>query len=195
MVNKSIYLLKIKKTIKNTKHAFHLNSKHWQNYKKTLPGFPDNLFQIAVEMFLGDASIYKKSCEAYIKFEQGYKEKAFVTHLFSVFKTYCFMEEPGTRFYDGKEKCFLFKTFSHKSFTKLYMLFYQVVDKQIPLIINTDKMGSIVARKEHVQKKIAKNLITNFLTPLGLAFWIMCDGRLQKNKKTMILHTQGFVKI
>jgi hypothetical protein len=48
-------------------------------------------------MILGDASIYKKHIQASIKFEQGYKQTEFLIHLFELFKTYCFMTEPGKR--------------------------------------------------------------------------------------------------
>ena len=37
-------------------------------------------------MILGDASIYKVSTEAYIKFEQGYEQQAFLIYLFDKFK-------------------------------------------------------------------------------------------------------------
>jgi hypothetical protein len=42
------------------------------------------------------------------------------------------------------------------------------------------------------RKTISPALILDHLTPRGLAFWIMCDGSLQKNKKSIILHTQAF---
>lgn len=38
------------------------------------------------------------------------------------------------------------------------------------------------------------DFLQTVLTPRVLAYWIMCDGSLQKNKKTLILHTQGFTK-
>ena len=58
--------------IKNYKNGYHFNSSYWQNYKKTLPLLPQYCFDIAIGMILGDASIYKVSNKAYIKFEQGY---------------------------------------------------------------------------------------------------------------------------
>jgi hypothetical protein len=172
--------MKLKKTINNFKHNFHLKAKYWQNYKHSLNCLPTSLFEIAVGMLLGDACMYKVSKQAYIKFEQGFKQQLFLEHLFLHFKKYCFMEKPGTQIYlrcilKGKQKSFWFKTFSHKSFTKLFALFYQ--EKNIQ---NT------------YSKKIGENLILNFLKHRGLAYWIMCDGSLQKNKKTIILHTQEF---
>lgn len=55
------------------------------------------LKEIAIAMVLSDATMYKVSREAYIKFEQGYIQKEFVDHLFELFKDYCFMLTPGAR--------------------------------------------------------------------------------------------------
>jgi hypothetical protein len=41
-------------------------------------------------------------------------------------------------------------------------------------------------------KQIPKGLIINHLTPVGLSYWIMGDGSLQNDKKSMILHTQSY---
>lgn len=41
--------------------------------------------------------MYKVSREAYIKFEQGYKQEAFAQHLFELCRVYCFMQAPGKR--------------------------------------------------------------------------------------------------
>ncbi len=89
------------------------------------------------------------------------------------------MEKPGKRFYTHtiqKEivKSFWFKTFSHCSFTDIFNLFY----------LENEKLSK--------RKMIQKNLIKNNLTAAGFAYWVMCDGSLQKNKKTIILHTQSF---
>jgi len=118
------------------------------------------------------------SREAHIKFEQGYKQEAFLYHLFHQFQLYSFMEEPGKRVdLRGKRlgciKSFWFKTFSHCSFTKLWRLFYDTTTKR---------------------KSISNGLVLNHLTAEGLAYWIMCDGSLQNNGKTMILHTQGYTR-
>lgn len=162
------------KTIKNTKQGYHLNSKFWQNYKSTLPSLPQKLFEISVGMILGDATMYHVSREALIKFEQGYKQKEFVFHLFDMFSPYCFMEKAALRYTkNGDIKSYWFKTFSFPCFTRLYHLFYEK---------KRTKHGKIVK----------KGLITDYLTPQGLAYWIMCDGSLQKDHKTLILHTQSF---
>ena len=163
---------------KNIRQGYHLNSRYWQEYKASLPCLPDRIFDIAVGMILGDASISKVSREAHIKFEQGYKQEAFLYHLFHQFHLYSFMEEPGKRVdLRGKRlgytKSFWFKTFSHCSFTKLWRLFYNTTTKR---------------------KSISNGLVLNHLTSEGLAYWIMCDRSLQNNRKTMILHTQGYTR-
>jgi len=131
-------------------------------------------------MILSDACMYKKSNHALIKFEQGYIQEEFLIHLFSLFKSYCFMDEPGKRIdlygeRKGLIKSFWFKTFSFYSFDEIWNLFY---------IKSNDK----------AIKTIQECLILNHLTDRGLAYWIMGDGSLNKDKKTMILHTQSYTK-
>jgi len=131
-------------------------------------------------MVLSDACMYKKSNHALIKFEQGYLQEEFLLHLFSIFKIYCFMIKPGNRIEltgerKGLIKSLWFKTFSHSSFDDIWELFYiKSSDNKYPI------------------KIIREGLILDHLTDRGLAFWIMGDGSLQKDKKTMILHTQSY---
>src|SRR5919206_5143697 len=165
----------LNKEIRNTRDGFHLNSKYWQDHKKKLPPLPFRLNQIAVGMILSDACMYKISNHALIKFEQGYLQEEFLFHLFSLFKEYCFMIEPGKRIQlsgnrKGLIKSFWFKTFSHIYFDSLWNLFY----------------SSSPSDSNHInKKKINKGLISNHLTEIGLAYWIMGDGSLNKN--SMIL--------
>jgi hypothetical protein len=49
-------------------------------------------------MILGDAGIHKVGKEAYIKFEQGYKQQNFIEDLFNKFKLYTFMDNLGIRY-------------------------------------------------------------------------------------------------
>ena len=127
-------------------------------------------------MILGDASISKRHSQASIKFEQGYKQTEFLLHLFELFKGYCFMSKPGKRISlngvrKGLLKSLWFKTFSHPSFTEIWNLFY----------FNKSN-----------KKSIKKDLVLKHLTDKGLAYWIMCDGSIQKDLLTMVLHTQSF---
>lgn len=83
------------------------------------------------------------------------------------------MEKSGKRLYlkdiqKKQVKSFWFKTFSHYSFTKLFHLFYSE---------NTSD------GKFYKRKTISENLIKDYLTPLKLAYWIMCDGSLKKIRK------------
>jgi len=132
-------------------------------------------------MVLSDACMYKVSTHALIKFEQGYLQEEFLLHLFEIFKLYCFMEAPGRRIdlrgpRQGLTKSLWFKTFSHYSFTAIWNLFYTQC-------------------KDKVVKTIQKGLVLNHLTPIGLAYWVMGDGSLQKDQKTMILHTQSYTRL
>jgi len=157
------------KEIKNYRDGYHLNSKYWQEWKKNLPALPSELKEIAIGMILSDACMYKNSNHALIKFEQGYIQEEFLIHLFSLFKAYCFMVEPGKRIdlygeRKGLIKSFWFKTFSFYSFDEIWNLFY---------IKSNDK----------AIKTIQEGLILNHLTDRGLAYWIMGDGSLNKDKK------------
>lgn len=174
-MKKSLILLK---EIKNYKDGYHLNSKYWQEWKNNLPELSIELKEIAIGMILSDACMYKKSKYPLIKFEQGYLQEKFLLHLFSIFKSYCFMNEPGKRItLNGKRKgltkSLWFKTFSHFYFYEIWNLFY------------TESNNKAI-------KILQIGLIKNHLTERGLAYWIMGDGSLQKDKKTMILHTQSY---
>ena len=103
-------------------------------------------------------------------------KKEFVYHLFDLFKDYCFAKQVSERpelsgAREGEIKSYWFRTTSHQSFTELHTLFYK----------NKVKFVNFV-------------FLRTVLTPRLLAYWIMCDGSLQNNKKTLILHTQGFSK-
>jgi hypothetical protein len=123
-MKKTLILLK---EIRNYKDGYHLSSKYWQEWKNKLPPLPSNLREIAIGMILSDACMYKKSNHALIKFEQGYLQEEFLLHLFSIFKLYCFMIEPGKRITlkgprKSLTKSLWFKTFSHYSFTEIWKL-------------------------------------------------------------------------
>ena len=110
--------------IKNMRDGHHLNSKYWQNWKKRQLGMSKELYEIAFGMVLSDAGMSRKSNEAMIKFEQRANQKDFLYHLFTIFKAYCFMMEPGIRYHskgplEGQIKSYWFKTFSHQTFSEL----------------------------------------------------------------------------
>lgn len=160
-----------------------MNSPYWQNYKKTLPKLPQECFETAVGMILGDARMYYVSKNALIKFEQGVKQKEFLFHLFDMFSGYSFMVTPGIRFQKEKTvKSYWFQTFSFPDFTRLFLLIHEKSHGKWKKTI-----------KVFFEINISKErLLRDYLTPKGLAYWIMCDGSLQKDNRTLILHTQSF---
>lgn len=164
--------MKNNRLIKNMRDGYHLNSKYWQDIKNNRPDLNSKLFNIAIGMLLGDAAMYRVSKNALIKFEQGYLQKSFIYHLFDLFKDYTFMLEPGKRIdlhhplRQNEVKSYWFKTFSHKTFNELWDLFYINGKKGIP---------------DNLQ-----------LSAECISYWIMCDGSLAKDCKTMILHSQSY---
>lgn len=162
------------KETKNSRDGYHLNHKHWQLYKQQTPSMDGVLLQCALGMVLGDATISKRYREAHIKFEQGYKQKDFLHHLFQLFKRYCFMEHPGVRLEKhgpraGQVKSYYFRTFSHSTFSALHQPFYP---------------GG--------KKSVDGDFISQNITPRALAYWGMSDGSLQKGGREFILHSQCF---
>lgn len=158
------------------KNGIHLNSKYWQDYKKSICPIPQNLFDISIGCMLGDACMYRVSKDSKLKFEQGYMHKDYLFYIFNLFEQYTFHEEPYTRLEirgprKGLVKSYSFRTFTHPSFNPIWDLFM--------------KDG----------KKIIKpGLVSDYLTAEGLAYWIMDDGSLQNDGKSIILHTQSYTQ-
>jgi hypothetical protein len=101
--------------------------------------------------------------------------KEYLYHLFDLFKNYTFHEEPYIRHEirgprKGLIKSYSFRTFTHTTFNPIWDLFMNKGKKKI----------------------IIPNLILDHLSAEGLAYWIMDDGSLQNDKKTMIIHTQSY---
>jgi hypothetical protein len=152
------------------KDGYHLNSKYWQEKKNKIPNINNELIEIALGMIISDACMYKKSKNAIIKFEQGYKQKEFINNLFEKFKLYSWMDNIQIRYKNNQIKSYWFKTFSHLTFNELWNLFYK-----------------------NEKKKYKKGLIKNHFTWLSLAYWIMSDG--SNNKGSLNLHTENFTKV
>lgn len=129
------------------------------------------IFEVSVGCILGDSSIIKRGKQPYLKFEQGYKHKEYLYHLYSIFKLYC-SSEPKIRYNkNGTIKSYYFRTVAHTAFLELHNQF----------IVNT-------------KKTVCDNTVKLHLSARGLAYWIMDDGSLQTNKKAITSHTQGFSK-
>lgn len=160
----------------NLKNGYNIRSKFWQDaatHKKSMPNLPPHLFDIVIGCLLGDACMYRVSKDTKVKFEQGYIHEEYLFHLFNLFKDYTFHEEPYTRHEirgprKGLIKSYSFRTFTHTTFNPFWELFMNDKNKKI----------------------IRPNLVSNYLTAEGLAYWIMDDGSL--NNRTMIIHTQSY---
>lgn len=84
------------------------------------------------------------------------------------------MTESGIRVEkETNVKSYWFKTFSFPDFTRLFLLIHEKIDGKW-------------------KKTIKEGLLCDYLTPRGLAYWIMCDGSLEKDNHTLILDTQSF---
>jgi hypothetical protein len=179
-MNTPVYTARV---TQHTRDGHHISSRYWQSYKNTLPPLPQDVFDVAFGMTLGDAGMTRDHdrYEARMKFEQGVKQREFLFHLFDVFRSYRWMEHPGTRYEKADPltiKSYWFRTFTHPAFTHLFTLFYQP---------RCDKPGTW-------KKVISEGLIRDFLTPRALAYWIMSDGYLNRDNKTLNLHTDGFTQ-
>jgi hypothetical protein len=105
-----------------------------------------------IGMVLSDATMYRVSREAHLKFEQGANQKEFLFHLFDMLKEYCFMLKPSPRHYVSDKsqvevKSYWFKTFSFSSSSVIWDLFY-----------------------ENKSKIIKKGVVLSYLTDIGLAY-------------------------
>lgn len=154
-------------------------SKHQENIKCNCKQLSQELKDISIGMILGDASIQRPFKEAFIKFEQGYKQKEFIDHLFLLYNSFCPTEQVKIRTQPTNRsiiKSYYFRTYALPQFSELYSLFF----------------SEKIVEGSKKKKSIFDNLIRKKLTPQGLAYWIMCDGSL--TGKTMILHSQSFTK-
>lgn len=160
------------------REGHHVNSKHWKDYKKSMPTtLPQDLFDICVGSILGDSTLYAaKKDGAKLKFAQGYKHKLYVEHQFSLFQKWTFYLEPrrevrknGKR--AGQVHAYYFRTFRHTAFRPLKEIFL-----------------------DNNNKKVYKEgTITKYLSPLGLRYWVADDGSLQRCNE-VIQNTQSFTK-
>lgn len=160
------------KKINNRRDGHHHNSSYWKGYKSRLHNIPDELYEIYVGCMLGDATMRVRGNKCSIKFEQGHKNRDYLSHLFEISRRYVFSEEPSERYElrgerKGKVKSYYFNTFTLGVFNKLKDLF--LIDGK---------------------KVVKEGLVKENLTARGLAYWIMDDGSV--DGKTMIIHTSNF---
>lgn len=169
----------------NKKHLIGLspNSKKIKLYKKSLNNLTAIQFETIIGLMLGDASIQtqNKGKTYRIKFEWGNKNKSYLDHVYSVFEEWVISEPHKKVRVSPKGNTIInwgFQTISHEVFIEIANLF------------------NACALKEN-KKSVKKDLIKNFLTPRGLAYWFMDDGgKLDYNpnskNKSIVLNTQSF---
>lgn len=156
------------------------NSNKFKEYKKSLSELSKQQWEASIGLMLGDASIQTQNGgKTYrMKFEWGNKNYPYVQHVHNLFSEWIISEPHKKTRISPKGNSVInwgFQTISHEVFNKLAKLF-----------INTNK-----------QKSISSNLIKNYLTPKGLAYWFMDDGgkldyNYKSKNKCIVLNTQSF---
>lgn len=149
----------------------HLNSTHWQQWKAQQPPLDIYLQHVLLGICLGDAHVFRTSTHAAIKFEQGALQKDFVYHLFTLLQNWRWITHLGIRYTScGTIKSYWFKTFSHSEFTPYYISLYPngCTSRCVPVTC-LQRIG---------------------LSPIVLAYWMICDGSLHRDGRTLTLHTQ-----
>ena len=155
------------------------NSNKLKEYKNPLIQLTKVQLESSIGLVLGDASLQtqNKGKTYRMKFEWGNKNVGYAKHVYSLFDEWVISEpHKKVRFSPKGNKVtnWGFQTLSHSAFNILADLF--IIDGQ---------------------KSIPNNLITNHLTPIGLAYWFMDDGgkldyNPNSNNKNIVLNTQSF---
>ena len=148
-------------------------------YKKQMPSLlPSELLSIGVGEMLGDATVISSSTgkSASLRFQQGYKNKLYFEHLFSIFKDWSWYTSPtvnvplkGVRI--GLPKSYCFSTFTHAAWLPLQEIFI------------------VKGKKTYVAGTILK-----YLCGVGLSYWICDDGCICTHTGVLRLHTEGFTQ-
>lgn len=134
-----------------------------------------NLRDVLVGLLLGDLCAQKRSVNGNtnLHFEQGFLHKDYIFHLYCLFKDYCSSDpkitdrQPDKR--TGKVYTRIqFVTYSLPCFNEIYLLFYPYGKKLVP------------------------SNIGEYLTPIGLAYWICDDGYFDKKGQRILLSTDSY---
>lgn len=169
------------------------NSKKLKGYKESLVKLSQIQREAAIGLMLGDASLQSQNGgKTYrMKFEWGDRSKAYLDHVYKLFDEWVLSEPHKKIRISPKGNTVInwgFQSISHKAFNDLANLFISPVS--LPLL-------ALVRGEEGHKKSISPNLIKNYLTARGLAYWFMDDGgKLDYNKnssnKGVVLNTQSF---
>lgn len=155
------------------------DSKKFKQYKDSLKKLSQIQLEASIGLMLGDASLQTQNKgKAYrMKFEWGNRHIDYVNHVYNLFDEWVISKPHEKTRISPKNNIVTnwgFQTISHEAFNLLADLF-----------INNSKKSVII------------NLISNHLTPVGLAYWFMDDGgKLDYNpnskNKSIVLDTQSF---
>jgi len=151
-----------------------------RSYKNQLK-LSESQFDTSIGLMLGDASLQTQDGgKSYrLKFEVGDRNREYLTHIKSVFNDYI-LQEPRltvrTNKNENQVSTWQLETVSHTEFSKL-----------ADILLNANR-----------KKYIKPELIQEYLTERGLAYWFMDDGgKLDygpNEGKGFVLNTQGFVE-
>ncbi len=117
--------------------------------------------QLVVGSLLGDAYLMPTTAGYCYRVNHGLRQYAYVDWKYEMLKEYVRTEPRKSG------KCYFFRTITHPEFSLYRELFYPNGHKVVPV-----------------------ELLTNELTPFGLAVWIMDDG--SADGKALRLNTQSF---
>ena len=172
----------MKKILKQEIIGLGPNSTKVKEYKNSLIELTIAQKEAAIGLMLGDASLQSqnKGKTHRIKFEWGDKNKAYALHVFKLFDEWVLSQPHKKERVSPKGNVVVnwgFQTFSHTSFNYLSDLFLN-----------------------NGVKSISDNLIIDYLSPRGLAYWFMDDGgKLDYNKnsknRSVVLNTQSFTEL
>ena len=155
------------------------NSNLFKQYKDSLLELSIEQREASIGLLLGDASLQtQNNGKTYrLKFEWSSKIKPYVMHIHSLFDEWVISNPHEKVRVSPKGNTVTnlgFQTISHEAFHFLNILFL---------------------KNKH--KGISEEIIPDFLTPRGLAYWFMDDGgKLDYNKnsknRSIVLNTQSF---
>lgn len=175
------YIIKYIQDYKNSLIGKSPNSKLIKEYISNLGRLNNFQSQALIGIILGDGSIQTQNLgKTYrIKFEQGNKHKDYIDHLYDLYYDYI-ISPPHKKIRINKNNNEIInwgmQTVSSIHFN-LYATLFKIKNRS---------------------KGISDNLINDYLTEVGLAYWFMDDGgKLDYNKgsknKSIVLNTQNFL--
>ena len=139
--------------------------------------------EVLFGVILGDAHLETQNNRITyrVKFEQSIKHKAYIEHLYDIFKDHV-KTSPQLKVVkyetqDRKKKCLVRKETTNIRFATISSSIFTFFGKQF--------------YKEN--KKIIPKLLNRWLTPRALAYWYMDNGSMKSiQSKGVLLNTQSF---